>query len=166
MSIQAIHRAHALHHGHPASHPAEAGPADPADSVVLSHAARGPVVTDRRYRKVADRVRSGLTDDLRKPEYRGNPNPMAGHCYVASEALYHLLGGKAKGWTPMTIQHEAGRTGSSRTRTAPFSTPPRISSTRPSPTRPARGAASSPASRPGAHRRCSSGSADELRIGK
>lgn len=23
-----------------------------------------------------------------------------GNCYYASEALYHILGGKAKGWTP------------------------------------------------------------------
>jgi hypothetical protein len=29
-----------------------------------------------------------------------------GNCYVASEALYHLLGGKAAGWTPMTMRHE------------------------------------------------------------
>jgi hypothetical protein len=27
-----------------------------------------------------------------------------GNCYVTSEALYHLLGGKASGWTPMRIQ--------------------------------------------------------------
>lgn len=39
------------------------------------------------------------SDDLRHPEYRGNPNPFAGHCYVASEALYHIAG-KAAGFTP------------------------------------------------------------------
>lgn len=33
---------------------------------------------------------------------------MAGHCYVASEALYHLLGGKAAGLVPQVIQHEGG----------------------------------------------------------
>lgn len=31
---------------------------------------------------------------------------MRGNCYVASEALYHLLGGKAQGWTPMSMKHE------------------------------------------------------------
>ncbi len=31
---------------------------------------------------------------------------MRGNCYVASEALYHLLGGKAAGWTPQQMQHE------------------------------------------------------------
>jgi hypothetical protein len=51
-------------------------------------------------------VVAALTDDLRKPKYRGNPNPMAGHCYVASEALFHLLGGQASGWVPHNIKHE------------------------------------------------------------
>jgi hypothetical protein len=31
---------------------------------------------------------------------------MTGHCYVASEALYHLLGGPRGGWTPMFVRHE------------------------------------------------------------
>lgn len=29
-----------------------------------------------------------------------------GNCYVTSEALYHLLGGKAAGWTPHSLKHE------------------------------------------------------------
>ena len=37
------------------------------------------------------RIRRHLTDDLRKKKYQGNPNPYAGHCYVAAEAAYHLL---------------------------------------------------------------------------
>jgi hypothetical protein len=28
---------------------------------------------------------------LRKREYRDNPNPVAGMCYVASEALHHIM---------------------------------------------------------------------------
>ena len=31
---------------------------------------------------------------------------MAGHCYVASEALYHLTGGQAGPWKPSTVRHE------------------------------------------------------------
>lgn len=31
---------------------------------------------------------------------------MRGNCYVTSEALYHLLGGKEKGWKPMRVKHE------------------------------------------------------------
>jgi hypothetical protein len=51
-------------------------------------------------------VQDVLTDELRKPKYRGDPNPLRGHCYVASEALYHLLDGKRMGWKPMFIRHE------------------------------------------------------------
>ena len=47
-----------------------------------------------------------LTNDLRHAKYQGNANPLAGHCYVASEALYHHLGGAASGWVPQFIQHE------------------------------------------------------------
>lgn len=31
-----------------------------------------------------------------------------GNCYVASEALFHILGGKAAGWTPMVIPKGTG----------------------------------------------------------
>lgn len=31
---------------------------------------------------------------------------MRGNCYVASEALYHLLGGRRAGYKPMTVRHE------------------------------------------------------------
>ena len=50
------------------------------------------------------RVQACLSDDFRKSKYRGNSNPLAGHCYVASEALYHLLGGKDSGWKPMVMR--------------------------------------------------------------
>ena len=52
------------------------------------------------------KVQGALTDDLRHAPWKGNPNPLAGHCYVASEALYHLMGGKAAGLHPMFIRHE------------------------------------------------------------
>lgn len=53
-------------------------------------------------------IRSVMTEDLLKPQYRGSEKHMRGHCYVASEALYHLLGGKDKGWGVRYIQHEGG----------------------------------------------------------
>jgi 8-oxo-dGTP pyrophosphatase MutT (NUDIX family) len=56
--------------------------------------------------KLADVVRRHLSDDLRRAPYKGNPNPMAGHCYVASEALYHMLGGKQSPWVPQYVHHE------------------------------------------------------------
>ena len=59
---------------------------------------------------LADVVRSVLTDDLLKPAYRSleGRKPTTGHCYAASEALYHLLGGKGAGWTPVRLRHEGG----------------------------------------------------------
>ena len=44
--------------------------------------------------------------DLRRPRYRGNPHPLSGHCYVASEALFHVLKGLGYTVKPMFIRHE------------------------------------------------------------
>lgn len=56
--------------------------------------------------RLVARVQAALTDDLRLPRYRGNPNELAGHCYVASETIFHILGGKETGWPPMFVRHE------------------------------------------------------------
>ena len=41
-------------------------------------------------------IKNNLTPDLLKKEYvdQNKTNPMFGHCYVATEALYHLLQNK------------------------------------------------------------------------
>jgi hypothetical protein len=44
------------------------------------------------------------SNDLRKKQYQNHPNKMRGHCYVASEALYHLLGGKKSGFVPHVLK--------------------------------------------------------------
>jgi len=51
-------------------------------------------------------IQKHLSDDLRQKKYQGDEDPLKGHCYVAAEAAYHILGGKDKGWTPMNVQHE------------------------------------------------------------
>lgn len=51
-------------------------------------------------------LRDALTDDLRRPLWQGHSNPLAGHCYVASEVTYHLMGGKDAGLTPQFVRHE------------------------------------------------------------
>jgi hypothetical protein len=56
--------------------------------------------------QIVSNVREHLTDDLRSAKFRGHECKTAGHCYVASEAVYHALGGKAAGYTPMQIKHE------------------------------------------------------------
>lgn len=33
-----------------------------------------------------------------------------GNCYAASEALYHILGGKKAGWTPQVMRLKGGDT--------------------------------------------------------
>jgi len=52
------------------------------------------------------RIRSALSDDLRSSRYRGQACSTAGHCYVASEAAYHAMGGSASGFTPQFVRHE------------------------------------------------------------
>lgn len=46
--------------------------------------------------KLIEIIKDSLSDDLLKPEYRKleNRHRTTGHCYIASEALYHLIGGK------------------------------------------------------------------------
>lgn len=42
-------------------------------------------------------------DDLRQKQYHGNANTVAGHCYIVSEVLQHILG---KDWLSYHIKHE------------------------------------------------------------
>ena len=58
------------------------------------------------------KIQSSLTPDLLKPEYRAlnDNNPMYGHCYAATEALFHLLGGIASGWYPLRGKDDNGIT--------------------------------------------------------
>lgn len=48
-------------------------------------------------------IQSVLTDDLRRAPWKGDPNPFAGHCYVASESLYWLLTDR-DAWVPCVIR--------------------------------------------------------------
>lgn len=74
-------------------------PHSAADGDAKNHEKTGAV-------SLVKRVQGALTDDLRHAPWKGDPNPLTGHCYVASEALYHLMGGKAAGLHPMFIKHE------------------------------------------------------------
>lgn len=56
--------------------------------------------------RLGARIRSALSDDLRSSRYRGQACSTAGHCYVASEAAYHAMGGSASGFTPQFVRHE------------------------------------------------------------
>jgi hypothetical protein len=52
------------------------------------------------------RIVAALSDELRRAPWRGTSNPLAGHCYVASEAAWHAMGGQASGWKPCTMRWE------------------------------------------------------------
>lgn len=45
-----------------------------------------------------------LSADLLHPQFKNSKSKVAGHCYVASEAYYHLLGGKDSGLKPMFLK--------------------------------------------------------------
>lgn len=55
------------------------------------------------------RIQAVLTPDLLRPRYRGATHPLAGHCYVAAEALYYLLP-KDLGFRPRVARDAEGGT--------------------------------------------------------
>jgi len=59
------------------------------------------------HEDLINQIRDNLTPDLLKPEFRDQPFPV-GHCYVSSEALYHLLGGRESGLRPMRLRMPDG----------------------------------------------------------
>lgn len=65
-------------------------------------------------RGLIGRIQAVLTPDLLTPQYRATlrpgDHPVTGHCAVAAEALYHLLGGKKSGLTPMVARIPGGET--------------------------------------------------------
>jgi len=58
------------------------------------------------YRTLIQAIQKCLNSELLSPKYRGQSNPLAGHCYVASETFFHLAGGKQAGLKPMQLLHE------------------------------------------------------------
>lgn len=63
-------------------------------------------------RALIARIQAVLTPDLlsKTYRYRETQHPVAGHCYIAAEALYHHLGGKAAGLTPQVARDPDGGT--------------------------------------------------------
>lgn len=60
------------------------------------------VMTDPDPYVLMRKIRKALTPDLKYRRYQiGNKHPLYGYCYVASEALYHALGGKDSQWVPV-----------------------------------------------------------------
>ena len=61
---------------------------------------------------VVGAIRASLTPDLLKGAWRraASAHPHAGHCYGASEAAWHMLGGRESGLVPMVGRDRAGGT--------------------------------------------------------
>src|SRR5581483_10235697 len=57
-----------------------------------------------RYSSLVESIRENLTSDLLKPGIESGANPLQGHCYVASEAYYHMMGGAASGLKPKRMR--------------------------------------------------------------
>jgi hypothetical protein len=48
-------------------------------------------------------VQASVSTDLIKPRFRTS-HRLGGACYIVSEALYHLLGGRGSGYKPMIVK--------------------------------------------------------------
>lgn len=58
------------------------------------------------YESLIKKIQSVLTPDLLKGMWAKQfDNPMAGHCYAATEALYWILGGPNSDWKPYVLSH-------------------------------------------------------------
>ena len=72
--------------------------------MTFSYAAYSAFMKNQNIPSLIKKIQSVLSDDLLSATQNKrlliSKHPTAGHCYVASEALYHLLGGKKSGLTP------------------------------------------------------------------
>lgn len=67
---------------------------------------QGQHLRSAQLETLVGRVRDAIRPEDIKPPFRRLDRPMAGACYVASEAIYHLSGGADSGLKPMRIKHE------------------------------------------------------------
>lgn len=61
-----------------------------------------------QVKKLGASVIASLTPELVKKEFLflQKKHRLGGHCYVATEAMYYLLGGKSSGYMPASLVHE------------------------------------------------------------
>lgn len=59
-----------------------------------------------KYTRLIQTIQQNLTLDLlnfNQKQLLTGIHPTEGHCAIAAEAAFHLLGGKAKGWIPVVL---------------------------------------------------------------
>lgn len=63
----------------------------------------------QHIQSLSNAILANLSDDLLKPQYRNieGKHPTTGHCYAASEALYHMTGGSSK-WQTYCGRDDSG----------------------------------------------------------
>ena len=64
----------------------------------------------KKIRQIEKKIVSVLSPDLLNSKWaklvKESDVAGTGHCYIASESAYHLLGGKANGWQHMALNHD------------------------------------------------------------
>jgi len=62
---------------------------------------------NKYYESLIRKIQSALTPDLLKGMWKKDfSNPMTGHCYIATEALYWILGGPNGKYNPYVLSHK------------------------------------------------------------
>lgn len=65
-------------------------------------------IVNNQYQDLIKKIQSVLTPDLLKGYWKkiyDTNNPMGGHCYIATEALYWMLGGPNGKWKPYVLSY-------------------------------------------------------------
>ena len=57
-----------------------------------------------KYTTLIKKVQRGLSPDLLKGRWKVQTHPLEGHCYIATEALFHILPDK-ENWKPMVASY-------------------------------------------------------------
>ncbi|MBY3155491.1 hypothetical protein HFO56_24495 [Rhizobium laguerreae] len=55
--------------------------------------------------RVVDVLTPELLTGRWKTAFSETGNRYAGHCYAAAEAIFHMVGGRTKGWLPCVMSH-------------------------------------------------------------
>lgn len=70
---------------------------------VASHYLKMKVIANKQFSKIISKIQNCLSRDLLSPKYQKivpeNAHPVIGHCYIATEAAFHLFG-KEHGYYP------------------------------------------------------------------
>ena len=61
---------------------------------------------DQAMKRIQKFLRKPQAEQFLKPAFANGTHPYSGHCYVASQSLYHMLGGEEEGYSAYQMEHE------------------------------------------------------------